>query len=62
MKPDHLFHPSWFKAPRKSKNRVDYACAVEHYKVAKWASDALFGVIAALVILFVVALAHLVAS
>ena len=62
IKPDHLFHPSWFKAPRTSKNRVDYACAVERYKVSKWASESMFGVVAALVILVVVFLAHVVAS
>jgi hypothetical protein len=62
MKPDHLFHPSWFKAPRTSKNRIDYACSIERYKVSKWASEAAFGVIAALAILLVVTLAHVVAS
>jgi hypothetical protein len=33
MKPDNLFYTSWFKAPRTSKNRIDYACSIEHYKV-----------------------------
>jgi hypothetical protein len=62
MKPDHLFHPSWFKAPRASKNRIDYACSIEGAKASTWARDAAWGVWAALLIILVAAVAHWVAS
>ena len=65
MKPEHLIgRTQYIWAPRDGQSKARKAYAMEHYKPPfreRW-GEAAFGVIAALAILAVVTLAHVVAS
>jgi hypothetical protein len=63
MKPEHLIgRTQYIWAPRDGQSKARKAYAMEHKKNRRGWGEAAFGVIAALVILLVVTLAHVVAS